>query len=644
MSKELLSSGDEKYFPEILDKIKKAEVFSYDTETNADPKDGINIHKDKIIGFCLAYRYNGKIESYYLPIEHYDKVLIPQPTVYCKNKPDVPKKNQPAPIVEYRPSKNLLDAEQTIEFIRSLVGDSSLKCYIQNFKFECNMGRKYNLKFKCNIYDTMIADYVYMPDRRHGLKEQAVDHLGVSMTHTKEVMTDGRTRIAMCNAPLQEVGNYGADDAFYTLCLGEWHERRDKSDDELSVYETEMELLPVLADMEYYGTAINREHFADISVDYECEIASLKDKILGMAGKKFNLNSPAQLSEVLFKNLKLKSLKKTAIGESTSSKVLKKMVKKHPIIPEILKYRQEYKVWSTYCDKLPKKINEKTNRVHTSFNQCVTETGRLSSSDPNLQNIPRDDTRIKKGFVPQQDWLFVVSDYSQIELRVLAHLSKDPILLDAYRQGLDIHAITASKAYKVPLDKVTDIQRTKAKIINFGIIYGMTKWGLADNLGVTPDQAEEFIENYLDGYPYVRDFADRCKAYGYKNGYVKTILGRRRYIHVDDTMEIWKQMEAERKMVNTVVQGSASDLIKLAMVDIYNEFRSNNLKAKLLLQVHDELVVECPKREVKQVADIMTRCMELGQPLDIPLLAEPHIGKNWYEAKSGNKELEAKYL
>lgn len=637
--RKLLLAEDVGRLPHILTEIQKAGVFSYDCETNSKP-DKIDVLNDKIIGVSVAYNTGLGIVSYYLPIEHYDRVTVPKPLVMTK-KGDRPIKNQPKPDYRYDLVPNLIPDYYVIGFIQDLISNPNLKCYVHNLKFEKNISRKYGFEFKCKVFDIFLADYVMQPDRRHGLKVQAADHLGVDMIQTKDVMTFQGKKIQMCHHPLAEVAEYAADDAYQTLQLGMWHEKRKWYKEEQAVYDMEMELLPVLADMEYTGVHINTEHLNEASIVYQEKIQKIQSEVYRLAGCEFNINSDQQVADVLYNKLELECLKKTPKGaDSTAAKVLKKMVKKHPIIQQILDYNSVFKIWSTYCDTLPHKVNPLSDRVHTSFNQCVTETGRLSSSKPNLQNIPREDTCIKKGFVPRAGWVFVVLDYSQIELRMLTHLSKDPVLLDAYRRSLDVHTITASKAYKVALDKVTKEQRQKAKIINFGIIYGMTKFGLADNLGVSVFQAQKFIDNYLEGYPAVLSFADKCIAYGYKHGYVKTLMGRRRYLPIDDNMQVWELNCSERQMVNTVVQGSSADLIKLAMIDVAAGLAQYKGRCNLLLQVHDELVIECEPSIAKEVAEIARKAMELNQPLCIPLVAEPHIGYTWLEAKDGNKELE----
>ncbi len=355
-----------------------------------------------------------------------------------------------------------------------------------------------------------------------------------------------------------------------------------------------------------------------------------------MAGGEFNINSPKQLGEILFDKLSLPVIKKTKTGYSTDAEVLDKLKDQHPIINKILRYRQIVKLKSTYIDGLLNLINKDTKRIHSSFNQTVTSTGRISSTEPNLQNIPiktDDGRKIRKAFVAKEDYFLVDADYSQIELRVLAHISKDPKLIEAFVNDEDIHRKTASEVFNVPKDEVTPLMRSNAKAVNFGIIYGISDYGLARDLNITRKEAKEYIDNYLKNYKMVKEYMENIVKEGKENGYVETILHRRRYIPELKAKNHNIRSFGERVAMNTPIQGSAADIIKMAMVKVYQELRKRKLKSRLILQIHDELIIETHKDEVDEVKELLKNIMEKAIELDVPLLVDLEVGASWYETK-----------
>jgi DNA polymerase-1 len=399
--------------------------------------------------------------------------------------------------------------------------------------------------------------------------------------------------------------------------------------------DVEMPISTVLADIEFAGVKVEKEILEEISAQLAAGIERNEAEIYNLAGQEFNINSPRQLGKVLFEDLGLPVIKKTKTGYATGAEILEQLHDVHPIIAEILNYRQLTKLKSTYVDALQELIHPETGRIHTIFKQAQTATGRLSSVEPNLQNIPirmEEGRRIRKAFVaPREDWMIVSADYSQIDLRSLAHISEDEILIDTFRQGIDIHTRTAAEIFQVPLDQVTADLRYRAKAVNFGIIYGISDFGLARDTGVSRKEAKQYIEKYLSSYPGVRRYMEDIVNFGIEHGYVETILKRRRYLPDLKARNKMVQSFARRMALNTPIQGSSADIIKLAMINIYEELQARQLQARLVLQVHDDLILEVPRQEVEQVVALLKDKMEHACTLKVPLEVSVKVGPNWYD-------------
>jgi DNA polymerase-1 len=510
-----------------------------------------------------------------------------------------------------------------------------------NAKFDLTVLRKVGVNINKPIFDTMIAQFLCDPGGQGlGLKQMAFAHLGLQMTEISELIGRGKKQITLREVPLAQVAAYAAADADATLRLRDvlaplLQARRQ----EALFYEVELPLIPVLVDMELTGVALDVEYLSELSGEISERLRELERRIFNIAGMVFNVNSTRQLSDVLFGKLGLPThgLRKTEAGSfSTAADVLDSLRDKHEIIPLILEHRELSKLQGTYVNALPQLINPKTGRVHTEFNQVGAVTGRLSSSNPNLQNIPvktEMGRRVRKAFVPRKGWLLISADYSQVELRILAHLSDDPTLKEAFANNEDIHATTAAAIYDVPIRDVNPMQRNNAKRINFGIAYGMGATALAANTGMTPAEAQDFINRYFARFPKVREWLEHTKRLAAEQGYVETVLGRRRYFPelASRTSPEPIRRRAEREAINHPVQGSAADIIKIAMARIYRQLQAGGFQARMTLQVHDELVFDCPPSELDEVAKLIKREMESAYSLRVPLRADVAAGKNWDE-------------
>jgi DNA polymerase-1 len=458
-------------------------------------------------------------------------------------------------------------------------------------------------------------------------------------TPIEELLGKGKNAITMDKVDVDKVCSYCCEDSDVTLRLKEILEREisEKNLDVL-LYNVEMPLVEVLAIMEINGVVIDKDYLGDLSKEMSSKLDKLTAHIYKIAGEEFNINSPKQLSKILFEKLKLPIVKKTKTGISTNEEVLLKLASSHELPQELLAYRELAKLKSTYVDSLPELINPKTGRVHTSFNQTVTATGRLSSSDPNLQNIPiktEEGRKIRKAFTASaKDDLLLSADYSQIELRIVAHLSGDKCLIDAFKEGRDIHAFTASLVFGIEEKDVTNEMRNMAKTVNFGIIYGMSPYGLSQSLKIDVNKAKDFIDAYFDRYPDVRQYLEGLIAEARENGFVTTLLGRRRYIPEINSPDMRIRQFAERTAVNTPIQGSAADIIKVAMIAINENISKEKLETRMTLQVHDELVFDVPKKELKAAAAIVKEGMEKIIKLKVPVEAHIEVGPNWLEQES----------
>ena len=510
----------------------------------------------------------------------------------------------------------------------------------QNIKFDLLMLAMYGIELKGPMFDTMIAHYLVQPELRHGMDYLAEIYLRYRTIHYDDLVGGkGKNQIDIRFVDLDLLCDYAAEDADITFQLKEILEKEIHENGLQNLfYEIEMPLMKVLARMEQNGVRIDSEALRLSSVVLTGEMIELEKQIHELAGYEFNVSSPAQVGEILFDRLKLdEKAKKTKTGQySTSEDVLEKIRSKHPIIGKILDYRGLKKLLSTYIDALPQLINQSTGKVHTSFNQTVTSTGRLSSTNPNLQNIPIRDAQgkeIRKAFIPDDGCVFLSADYSQIELRIMAHLSGDANMLDAFNSGHDIHTATAAKIFKKALDEVTTDMRRKAKTANFGIIYGISTFGLADRLSIPRAEAKELIDGYFATYPDVKRYMDEAIQRAKEAGYVETIFGRKRFLADINSQNSIVRGYAERNAINAPIQGSAADIIKIAMVKIQNRLEKEKLHTTMTMQVHDELLFETPEHEIEAATALIKREMEVSATLDVPLVVEIGVGDNWMGAK-----------
>lgn len=509
----------------------------------------------------------------------------------------------------------------------------------QNIKYDLEVLRSYGVALQGPLFDTMVAHYLLQPELRHNMDFMAEVYLNYETVHIDALIgPKGKAQKNMRELAPSEVYNYACEDADITLQLKNvLQPKLVEAGVERLFNEVEMPLIPVLAEMECNGVRIDTAALKETSQVFTERMLQLEQEIYQAAGKTFNVASPKQVGDILFSEMKIiDKPKKTKTGQYvTSEEVLQTLRSKHPIVAHILDYRALKKLLGTYVDALPKLINPRTGHIHTSFNQAVTATGRLSSSDPNLQNIPvrgEDGKEIRKCFIPEEGCEFFSADYSQIELRVMAHLSQDANMLDAFREGYDIHAATAAKIYNKPVSEVTRDERTKAKRANFGIIYGITVFGLADRLNIERAEAKQLIDGYFKMFPQVRDYMEQAKETARANGYVETFFHRRRYLPDINSGNATVRAIAERNAINAPIQGSAADIIKVAMVRIFQRFQRENIRSKMILQVHDELNFSVLPTEKEQVERIVMEEMQAAYPLDVPLVADSGWGNNWLEA------------
>ena len=509
----------------------------------------------------------------------------------------------------------------------------------QNIKYDLEVLRSYGVALQGPLFDTMVAHYLLQPELRHNMDFMAEVYLNYETVHIDALIgPKGKAQKNMRELAPSEVYNYACEDADITLQLKNvLQPKLVEAGVERLFNEVEMPLIPVLAEMECNGVRIDTAALKETSQVFTERMLQLEQEIYQAAGKTFNVASPKQVGDILFGEMKIiDKPKKTKTGQYvTSEEVLQTLRSKHPIVAHILDYRALKKLLGTYVDALPKLINPRTGHIHTSFNQAVTATGRLSSSDPNLQNIPvrgEDGKEIRKCFIPEEGCEFFSADYSQIELRVMAHLSQDANMLDAFREGYDIHAATAAKIYNKPVLEVTRDERTKAKRANFGIIYGITVFGLADRLNIERAEAKQLIDGYFKMFPQVQQYMEQAKETARANGYVETFFHRRRYLPDINSGNATVRAIAERNAINAPIQGSAADIIKVAMVRIFQRFQRENIRSKMILQVHDELNFSVLPTEKEQVERVVMEEMQAAYPLDVPLVADSGWGNNWLEA------------
>lgn len=532
------------------------------------------------------------------------------------------------------------EAQEILEQLRPFFEAEDIEKIGQNLKYDIKVLHKYNISIKGKCFDTMLAHYLINPDMRHNMDVLAETYLNYTpISITELIGKKGKNQLSMRDVPLEQQTEYAVEDADITFQLAQHFrpELKEANTEEL-FNNIEIPLLHVLADMEQEGINLDKDFLNSLAKDLDNDIKNLELKIYKEAGEEFNIASPKQLGEILFDKLKLVDKpKKTKTGQySTAEDVLSYLAKDHEIIQSVLDYRGLSKLKSTYVDALPEQIEESTGRVHTDYMQTVAATGRLSSNNPNLQNIPIRTERgrqVRKAFIPRnEDYTLLAADYSQIELRIIAALSDESTMIEAFKNGEDIHASTASKVFNVPLEDVTREQRSNAKTVNFGIIYGVSAFGLSNQTDLTRAEAKELIETYYRTYPKLRNYISEQIEFARENGYVQTVLGRRRYLKDINGSNAIVRGAAERNAVNAPIQGSAADIIKIAMINIHKKLEEGKYKSKMLLQVHDELVFDVYKPELEELKTMIKTEMENAYKLSVPLDVELGIGNNWLEA------------
>ena len=534
---------------------------------------------------------------------------------------------------------NREEALQIVNIFKPLYEDPKILKIGQNIKYDLEVLRNYNIRLSGPMWDTMIAHYLIQPELRHNMDYMAETFLNYRTVHIDELIGPrGKNQRSMRDLSPTQLYEYACEDADITLQLKNRLEPElKKANCEQLFYNMEMPLMPVLAEMELTGVCLNTESLRQTSKDLTIRMNEIENRIYELAGEKFNISSPKQVGDILFGKMKIiEKPKKTKTGQYvTSEEVLTQLHSKHEIIADILAFRGLKKLLSTYVDNLPLLINKHTGHIHTSFNQCITATGRLSSSDPNLQNIPvrgEDGKEIRKAFVPEPGCLFFSADYSQIELRVMAHLSQDENMIRVFTEGHDLHAATASTIYKKAIEEVTRDERTKSKRANFGIIYGITVFGLAERLDISREEAKLLIDGFFETFPKVQDYMERAKEEARKKGYVETLFGRRRYLPDINSQNATVRGFAERNAINAPIQGTAADIIKVAMIRIHERFQQEGIRSKMILQVHDELNFSVFPEEREQVERIVLEEMQGAISLAVPLVADSGWGQNWLEA------------
>ena len=590
-----LTNDDEK-INELIKLLNDSNIFAFDTETT-----GLDIYSSSLVGMSFSVKAH---EAYYIP--------LPANKEECKSM-----LNKFLPIFSNK--------EKTI------VG--------HNIKFDLSFLARYDIEIENKLWDTMIAHYLIEPEQNHSMDYLSDVYLNYNPIAIEELIGKGRAQISMHDVPVEKVKEYAAEDADITIQFyDKFYPLIIENQLEKLFHEIEMPLVRVLSKMESNGVKIDIEGLRQISDEQAKEIREIENKIYEIAGTSFNIGSPKQLGEILFEKLNIKApAKKTKTGQyPTGEEILQKIVNENPIVQNILDYRSLTKLKSTYVDALPSLVNLNDGLIHTSYNQAITATGRLSSNNPNLQNIPvrtEKGREIRKAFVPRdENHILLAADYSQIELRIIAHLSGDSVMQDAFRSGRDIHTDTASRVYNVAIEDVTKEMRRNAKAVNFGIIYGMSAFGLAERLGISRSEASQIIKNYFKEYIGIQEYIDKQVDFAKQHGYVETMLGRRRYLKDINAGNSVVRNFAERNAINAPIQGTSADMIKIAMANIHNEMIDNNLKSQMILQVHDELVFDVHKEELDFLSNIVKDKMINALPLNVPIEVNLNTGTNWLEA------------
>ncbi len=629
---DLFNQGAVSAAPKTEETNDETEVISVMANINSTPHDYMLLDTDEALQTALAELLQQKEVCFDTETSSLDKIdndivgfsfsYKPQHGYYIACPPD------------YDEAKRLLS------IFKLLFESETIVKICQNIKYDYSILQLYGLTLKGPLFDTMLAHYLIEPDLRHGMDYLSGIYLNYEPVSIETLIgKKGKNQLSMRDVAVDKVKEYAVEDTDITLQLKHFLEPQLKEREaEKLLYELEQPLIPVLAGMETEGVRINKQFLNDYSVELEKEIVQLEKRILELAGLNFNISSPKQLGEVLFDHLKLDpKAKKTKTGQYQTGEDVLQGLSEHEIVRCILEVRQLQKLKSTYVDSLPELINATTGRVHTSFNQAVAATGRLSSNNPNLQNIPiRTDKgrEVRKAFIARdENHVLLSADYSQIELRIVASISNEENMIEAFKQGIDIHTATAAKVYGVEVKDVTSEQRRNAKAVNFGIIYGQSAFGLSQSLGIPRKEAATIIEEYFKQYPNIKNYMSSTINFAKEHGYVQTLMGRRRYLRDINSANFTVRGFAERNAINAPIQGSAADMIKVAMIQIYKRMQQeNHLKSKMILQVHDELLFDVYKPEVDYMKQLVKEEMEKAMPLNVPVVAEAGVGDNWLEA------------
>ena len=621
-TEELLAQGDEQSVPLVSEQVEKdyqvifteaeldawlmklaeAKLFAFDTETTS-----LDYMQAKIVGLSFAISPH---QAAYVPLGH-----------------------------DYLGAPEQLDCERVLEKFKPLLEDPSVSKLGQNLKYDMSVLANYGITLSGIKFDTMLESYVAdSTGSRHDMDSLALKYLGEKTIHFEDVAGKGAKQLTFNQIAIEDAAPYAAEDADITLRLHQalWSRVGESEGLERVFNEIEIPLVPILSKIERNGAMVSASLLHGQSQELGDRLKEIEQQAYDLAGEEFNLKSPKQLGHILFEKLNIPVLKKTAKGApSTKEEVLQELALDYPLPKILIEHRTLSKLKSTYTDKLPTMINAATGRIHTSYHQAVTATGRLSSSDPNLQNIPirtAEGRRVRQAFIAPDGWKIVAADYSQIELRIMAHLSGDKGLTEAFSQGLDVHRATAAEVFGVSLDDVTTEQRRSAKAINFGLIYGMSAFGLGRQLHIGRNQAQEYIDLYFERYPGVQAYMDNIRSNAGESGFVETLYGRRLYLPEIKSSNGMRRQAAERTAINAPMQGTAADIIKLAMIDVDNWLSSAELESRMIMQVHDELVLEVPEAELDKVIEGLRNRMAGAAKLDVPLIVDVGVGDNWDEA------------
>ncbi|MEK9756500.1 MAG: DNA polymerase I, partial [Bacteroidota bacterium] len=590
-----IDSIDELKF--LVGKIMEQEYVAFDTETES-----LNSLETNLVGISFSWSEN---KGYYIPF-----------------------------------NSSFLKIDDILNELKPFFESIHIKKVGHNLKFDMNVLFKYNITVEQPLFDTMVAHYLINPDMRHNLNSLSESYLNYSPISIESLIgKKGKNQLSMKDISVEEITNYACEDADISLRLKNIFDKELESNQVQKIFkEIEIPMISVLNEMETQGVKIDTQYLNKLEKEFEAELSILKERIFEKCGEEFNLNSPKQLGDVLFDKLKLVSKpKKTKTGQySTSEEVLSELANDHDIIKQILDWRSLDKLQNTYVKSLPNEVSVITDRIHSNFNQTVTSTGRLSSNNPNLQNIPirtQNGQKIRKAFIPRNnDFILMAADYSQIELRVIASLSNEENMIDAFLKDQDIHTITASKIYNIDPDNVSRNQRSNAKTVNFGIIYGVSAFGLSQQTELTRMESKVMIENYFMNYPKLKNYMSEQIEFARNQGYVQTMMGRRRYLPNINSQNNMLRSSAERNAINAPIQGTAADIIKIAMININNKLKNQSLKSKMILQVHDELVFDVFKSEKDIVSKIVKDTMESAVNLLVPLKVDMEFGENWLDA------------